>query len=370
MCKFGIKKFFLIFIILFFTCNASFADGEVVIPQQYLKEFYKASDRLVIPAVTMQTSGYFNQLQSYQQGFQSMDSYMMLNKNERAELRNKRKELSETSDNSVLPPMRIVDEGRGLWARPYAGIEKIQFKNGPEVSNITYGSYFGFDTEMVEFGKGWSGNVGLFAGYNGSHQTYNGIGIYMNGGTVGISGSVYKGNAFAGITTSASAHTGTASSKVNDYDVVILASGIAGKAGYNFEFKDGSIILQPSFGMSYTYVDSFKYNTSMGLKVSPDCLTAIQLEPTLKLIWNMRNHWQPYAAVSADWNLLDAARVDIASYQLPKISVKPYVKYGVGIRKKWNDRFAFSEQTYVYNGGRNGVGFNVDLKMAVGKKLP
>jgi len=360
------KTLFSLFAATVLLTSSAYAD--VVIPKKYINYFYNNSAQLEIPSVTMQTSGYFNQLQSYQQGFQSMDTYMTLKKSERVELREKRKELSNLNDNAVLTPKRIVDEYRGIWVRPYAGIENVQLKNGPNVSNISYGTYLGFDTEMVEFGKGWSGNVGLYGGYNGSHQTYDGIGIYMNGGTFGAVGSVYKGNYFAGLTTSSSAHTGTASSKTNDYDVIVIASGVAAKTGYNFEFKKGSFIIQPSFGMSYTYVDSFDYNTSFGLKVSPDCINAIQLEPTLKFIWNMRNNWQSYAMVSGDWNLMGDTRVDIASYQLPKVSVKPYVKYGVGIRKKWNDRFALSQQTFVYNGGRNGVGFNVDMKMAVGKK--
>lgn len=368
MFKSEFKKFVVFFVLFILTGNVSFADGDVVLPQQYLNNFYNSRTKYEIPSVTMQTSGYINQLQSYNQGFKSMDTYMMLNKNERAELRNAGKELSETDDNSVLPPTRLLDESRELWARPYAVIENIQFKNGPNVKNITYGSYFGVDTEMVEFGDGYSGNVGLFAGYNGSHQNYDNVGVYMNGGTLGISGSIYKGNAFAGVTTSAGAHTGKADSGVSDYDVVVLSSGVAGKAGYNFEFMDGSFIVQPSFEISYTYVDSFDYTAYNGFKVSPDCLNAIQLEPNIKFIWNMKNNFQSYASVSADWNLLDATRVDIASYQLPKISVKPYVKYGVGIRKKWNDRFSFSEQTYIYNGGRNGVGFDVDMKMAIGKK--
>lgn len=115
----------------------------------------------------MQTSGYFNQLESYKQGFQNMDSYMLLKKDERIELRERRKETSDLSDNAVLTPMKIVDEYRGIWFRPYGSFEKVQLENGPDVANNSYGAYVGFDTEMVEFGKGWSENVGLFGGYNG-----------------------------------------------------------------------------------------------------------------------------------------------------------------------------------------------------------
>jgi len=87
-------------------------------------------------------------------------------------------------------------------------------------------------------------------------QTYEGIGIYMNGGSFGAVGSVYKGNYFAGITTSAGVHAGTASARPNDYDVFIVAGGVAAKTGYNLEIKKGSVIVQPSLGISYTFVNS------------------------------------------------------------------------------------------------------------------
>jgi len=114
-------------------------------------------------------------------------------------------------------------------------------------------------------------------------QTYEGIGIYMNGGSFGAVGSVYKGNYFAGITTSAGVHAGTASARPNDYDVFIVAGGVAAKTGYNLEIKKGSVIVQPSLGISYTFVNSFDYNTAIG-KVRPDPLSAIQIEPSVKLV--------------------------------------------------------------------------------------
>ena len=120
--------------------------------------------------------------------------------------------------------------------------------------------------------------------------------------------------------------------------------------------------------MSYTFVDTFDYTTSSGYKVSSKYLNAFQLEPGVRLIWNLKSGWQPYAAVSMAWNLIDDTNVKISTYQLPNVSVKPYVKYGVGIRKRWNDRFAMSEQTFLYNGGRSGVGLNLDCKWSVGKK--
>ena len=51
---------------------------------------------------------------------------------------------------------------------------------------------------------------------------------------------------------------------------------------------------------------------------------------------------------------------------LPEMSVKPFVKYGVGIRKSWGERFTAFFQTYFTNGGRNGVGLQAGFRWTLG----
>lgn len=328
----------------------------------------RVTPTLEIQSVAMQVGGYLTQLQTYDQAFQNMDATMMNRQKERkAESVKNRYAINDVAEDAVFQPEPKFEEAKGLWARPYVGFESVDLKGGPDVSNVSYGTYFGGETEMFEFGNGWKGNVGLYGSYNGSYLDYNGVGIYMNGGSFGTVGTVYKGKFFGGITANAGAQAGSASSAIGNYETCILTSGVAAKTGYNFEFKDGDVILQPSMLMSYSYVDTFDYKTGYGLTVSTDPLHAIQLEPGLKLIWNTRSGWQPYANVSFAWTLLDKVHSEIANYRLPEMSLSPYVKYGVGIHKKWNNRFSLSEQTYVYNGGRNGVGLNMDCRWAIGQ---
>ena len=40
----------------------------------------------------------------------------------------------------------------------------------------------------------------------------------------------------------------------------MMTAGIANKTGYNFEFMDGKVVLQPSLFLGYTFVNTFDYS--------------------------------------------------------------------------------------------------------------
>ncbi len=72
--------------------------------------------------------------------------------------------------------------------------------------------------------------------------------------------------------------------------------------------------------------------------------------------------------MSVVWNIMDEAKFKANDIVLPELSVKPYVRYGVGIRKTWGERFTEFFQTYFTNGGRNGVGLQCAFSWAFGKE--
>ena len=136
---------------------------------------------------------------------------------------------------------------------------------------------------------------------------------------------------------------------------------------YNFEFAKGKFIIQPNWLMSYSFVNTFNYTNAAGVRINSDPLHAIQLQPELKFICNLKNGWQPYASVAMIWNIIDETKFKANNVSMPEMSVKPYVKYGIGIRKIWGERFTGFFQTYITNGGRNGVGLSAGLTWAIGK---
>ena len=118
----------------------------------------------------------------------------------------------------------------------------------------------------------------------------------------------------------------------------------------------------------YSLVNTFNYTNAAGIDVESNPLHAIQLEPGLKFIWNLKNGWQPYAGVSIVWNIMDKTDFHVNDVSLPEISVQPFVKYGLGVRKAWGERFTGYLQTYLTNGGRTGIGLQAGFRWALGKE--
>lgn len=337
-------------------------DTPIILPPSY--ESFNPS--IFAAPVAAQLGGYLTQLNSYDEAFRNMDMYMLMTKSQRQNLKNLNKYASSDS-NVTFTPLSTPYTNKAGWFRPYTTFESVGLKNGPKVSNVAYGSFFGADTELYDLGHGWDGMVGFYAGYNGSHQAYNGISIYQNGGTLGVTGMAYKGNFFTGLTVNAGANGGEASTAYGNDNFAMLMTGIANKTGYNVELADGKFIIQPNFLLSYSFVNTFDYTSAAGVRINSDPLHAIQVEPGIKFIGNFKNGLQPYAGVSMVWNIMDRTDFNANDVALPELSIKPFVKYGIGVRKLWGERTTGYFQTFLTNGGRNGVGLQAGCRIKIGQ---
>ncbi len=255
----------------------------------------------------------------------------------------------------------------GAWVRPYVTFESMNLKNGPDVDAITYGTLIGFDSDFEDFGHGWTGVTTGYVGYNGSQLSYSGNDTSMNGGLLGVTQTFYKGDFWTAITASAGASVGETSTMYGSEDFTSLLAGIGSKTGYNFEFKEGKYILQPIMFLSYTFVNTFDYTNAAGVKIESDPLHTIQLNPSVRFIANLKNGWQPYASVGMVWNLLNQTDTTANGISLPDMHVKPYVEYGIGVQKRWADKFTAFFQTMIRNGGRNGVALTGGFRWNIGK---
>lgn len=319
--------------------------------------------------VGAQLGSYLTQLNTYEQAFANMDMLMLMPRVQRIAMKyaNKYASTQGTGEGGVITfsPNQISEEQKGLWFRPFATFENVGLKNGPNVKNIGYGSLFGGDSDLLELKHGWDMQYSFYGGYNGSNQYYNGVSIYQNGGSLGASSTWYKDNFFTGLTANVGANVGEASSMYGNEDFTMLATGIASKTGYNWELANGKFIVQPSFLMSYTFVNTFDYTNAAGVRISSDPLHAIQIAPGLKFIGNLKNGWQPYIGLQMVWNVMDRARFKANDVSLPNMSVDPYFQYGLGVQKRIGDRFTGFGQAMLRNGGRNGIALQFGFRWAI-----
>lgn len=311
------------------------------------------------------------QLQTFNQAFQHADTFMNLPRSERLAIKNRNKVATISTDNAsnigVFSPLLTHDESAGYWIKPYAIFENVPFKNGPKVQNISYGTLIGFDGALTPIKNGWDRVVTNYIGYNGSTQYYNGVDTYQNGGLFGATLTLYKDHFFNATTISTGASVGESHNMYGEEIFTSLLAGVGNKTGYNFEFFDGNFIVQPSVLLSYTFINTFDYTNAAGVRINSDPMHSIQVAPGIKFIGNTKTGWQPYLAVNMVWDILAHSQVKANDVELPEMSIKPYVQYGLGIQRRFNDKFMAFFQAMVQNGGRNGIALSAGFRYAIGK---
>ena len=328
---------------------------------------------VLAPSVASQAGANATMNQTFNYAFQNSDNFMTIPYLERVAIKTaNRYALSPTGDatdvGTFSPLFNAKNQTSSAWIKPYASFENIPLKNGPKVSNITYGTLVGFDTPIKSIRHGWDRTWTGYIGYNGASQRFSGVDATQNGGLVGGTLTLYKGNFFNATTVSSGAIVGDNRTMYGTDNYTMLMAGVGNKTGYNFEFKEGKIIIQPSMLLSYTFVNTFDYTNAAGVKIKNDPLHAIQIAPGVKFIANTKNGWQPYIGVNMIWNLLDKSKVSANDVRLPEMSIKPYVQYGVGVQKRFKDRYMAFGQAMIQNGGRNGISLTAGFRWAIGKE--
>lgn len=324
---------------------------------------------VMVAPVAAQLGGYFTQLNAYDQAFSNMDLTMLMTKEQRQALKMYNKyAYNGDGFGSVSPYSGAIPEERGgLWARPYTSFESVRLKNGPKVSNVMYGTFFGGDSSIKEFRNGLDGVFSAYIGYNGSHQAFDGNSLWQNGGTVGLTGTLYKGNWFGGWTLATGVSGVDANTMYGSENFGMWSIGTALKTGYNWELLDNKFIIQPHIMASYSLVDTFNYTNAAGLSIHSDPLNAVQLAPGVRFIGNLKDGWQPYVGLDFMWNIMDKTKFDAIETSLPQLSVKPYIQYGIGVQKRWGERSTGYAQAMFRNIGRNGVIFSFGYRAAFGR---
>ena len=202
--------------------------------------------------------------------------------------------------------------------------------------------------------------------YNGSHQTYDEVSIYQNGGSLGVSGMAYKNNFYTGALLNGGIAYGKSETGVKRDDWTVFNGALAAKAGYNWELGSRwQWKLQPELLAAYTLVYTPAYTNSSNVRIKTDPMNALTIQPQLRLSADLQKWGQPYAEVAFVGNFMDKTKYKADNVNLPEFSIKPFMRYGIGIRQSWAERWSGFLQADLTSGGVRSVGGQAGISYAL-----
>lgn len=265
---------------------------------------------------------------------------------------------------STLPqfaPYQYKKEDGGLWYKSYVNFENLSLTQGLKVGNNSYGSLVGADFPVIKLKHGWRLMPTAYIGYNGAHQTFNGVGMYQNGGQGGLMGTFMKDNFIGSVVAYGGGYNNEMSVGGNTDRAGNWFAGTAAKLAYNFH-PTKHFTIQPTAFMSYNIFGRQNWGTDFGsMSMNSGLLNGINVAPGMNFIY-AKETWSVYATFQYMYNINDqvggrAGNVDLASVEMKH----GYIQYGVGVTKTWKDRLNSFFQIVFRNGGRTGVGFQLGL---------
>ena len=265
---------------------------------------------------------------------------------------------------STLPqfaPYQYKKEDGGLWYKSYVNFENLSLTQGLKVGNNSYGSLVGADFPVIKLKHGWRLMPTAYIGYNGAHQTFNGVGMYQNGGQGGLMGTFMKDNFIGSVVAYGGGYNNEMSVAGNTDRAGNWFAGTAAKLAYNFH-PTKHFTIQPTAFMSYNIFGRQNWGTDFGsMSMNSGLLNGINVAPGMNFIY-AKETWSVYATFQYMYNINEqvggrAGNVDLASVKMGH----GYIQYGLGVTKTWKDRLNSFFQIVFRNGGRTGVGFQLGL---------
>lgn len=265
---------------------------------------------------------------------------------------------------STLPqfaPYQYKKEDGGLWYKSYVNFENLSLTQGLKVGNNSYGSLVGADFPVIKLKHGWRLMPTAYIGYNGAHQTFNGVGMYQNGGQGGLMGTFMKANFIGSVVAYGGGYNNEMSVAGNTDRAGNWFAGTAAKLAYNFH-PTKHFTIQPTAFMSYNIFGRQNWGTDFGsMSMNSGLLNGINVAPGMNFIY-AKETWSVYATFQYMYNINEqvggrAGNVDLASVKMEH----GYIQYGLGVTKTWKDRLNSFFQIVFRNGGRTGVGFQLGL---------
>lgn len=269
-------------------------------------------------------------------------------------------------------PYQYDLKGGSLWYKAYGNFETLSMTKGLNVRNNAYGSLIGADFPLIKLKHGWNLVPTAYIGYNGAHQTFNGVSLYQNGAQLGVMGTAYKGDFITSLLAYGGGYANDMSVKGGEFGTGSDTTGnwfagVASKTAYNVHLpKD--FIFQPTFLMSYNAFGNQNWGSNFGvLSMNSGMLNGINIAPGFNFIWQ-KNTFNIYATAQMVYNIMGVVDGRAGNVDLGNVRMRhSYFEYGLGVSKSFKERFTGFLQFTIRNGGRTGIGFQGGLNYKIGK---
>lgn len=250
---------------------------------------------------------------------------------------------------------RTLKEG-SLWTEVFGNFETLKMNNSlDKVRNNSWGFIVGADFGLRELKNGWTYMPTAYIAYNGGHQTFNGVGMWENGGQIGFMSSWMKRQfietamIYGGVYGTEMSVAGTSEDAFNYF------VGVASKTAYDWNlgkyFK-----IQPSLTLAYNMFGQQNWHSDFGqMGMSSGFLNGFNVAPGVNFIFQ-RETWSAYATIAYAWNFFAGIDGQAGYVDLPSIKMaQGYLQYGFGMTKTFSDRLNLFAQATVRNIGRTGI---------------
>lgn len=259
-----------------------------------------------------------------------------------------------SSLNNTLP------QKDNAWVSVIGFDDTVDMKSFNNVDSEMYSLVGGVNSDAKHFDN-FDATYGLYAGYINSEQKYDGNKIEQNGGYIGLDSVLSKGNAelLASVNTGYIRNEDKHSFGNDKFDTYF--TGVAVKAGYNYNLNNGLSVI-PSLYAGYTFVNNEDYTSKSGVKIKNDNLHLFEVAPGVKVNKNFNNGWTGYAQAKYAFITDNGGDADVNNINLPNISAKDYVEYGLGANKALSEAWSLSAEINRRDGGREGWNGNLNIK--------
>ncbi len=285
--------------------------------------------------------------------------------------------LNNSLSTQVLNRDMGADENQGLssgdparattWAKAFGSKDSVELKHSyNSIDTQFYGVVGGVDSRTFIYDNGINAVYGIYAAYMGSNQKQNSVKVTQDGGYLGVSADLTRNGVFSRFTAHGGYIANEAKTAWGNDKFDIWTASVSNKTAYEIDF--GKYTLKPALYASYMYINTENYTSKAGAKLKNHTKNVFEVTPEVKLAKDFGTGLEGYAKVAYTWNFYQGGKVTADDVLLPKMSVKPYVEYGVGLEKDWSEEEWNPKDITSYaeinrhDGGRTGWDINAGLK--------